>query len=66
MRPDSDVDLAVRFSVDADWSLFDFARLADELGCLFGRPVDLVDADQIRNPYRAATIRRDLTVLYAA
>ena len=66
LRPDSDIDLAVTFSREADWSLFDFARLAHELSTLFGREVDLIETDQIRNPYRAESIRRDLTVLYAA
>lgn len=65
-RPDSDVDLLVEYEPDADWSLFDVARLQEEMAALFGRPVDLVLERNITNPYRLATIRRDQRLLYAA
>lgn len=65
-RPDSDVDLLVEYTPDADWSLFDVARLHRELAELFGRPVDLVRERNITNPYRLATIKRDRRLLYAA
>ncbi|MDP1748900.1 MAG: nucleotidyltransferase family protein [Reyranella sp.] len=65
-RPDSDVDLLVEYAPDADWSLFDVARLRDEMAELFGRPVDLVRERNITNPYRLATIRRDRCLLYGA
>lgn len=65
-RPDSDVDLLVEYAPDADWSLFDVARLHRELAELFGRPVDLVRERNVTNPYRLATIRRDRRPLYAA
>jgi predicted nucleotidyltransferase len=41
-RPDSDIDLLVRFAPEADWSLFDHARMERELMGLLGREVDLV------------------------
>jgi predicted nucleotidyltransferase len=41
-RPESDIDLLVRFSSDADWSLLDHAHMERELEQLLGRPVDLV------------------------
>lgn len=66
MRPDSDVDVAVTFLPEAEWSLFDFASMQLELQDLIGRPVDLVEKASIRNPFRRKTILRDLTVLYAA
>ena len=64
--PDSDVDLLVEYGPDADWSLFDIARLQEEMAALFGRPVDLVRERNITNPYRLATILRDRRLLYAA
>lgn len=39
---DSDVDVLVTFRPDADWSLFDHARMEEELQALLGRKVDLV------------------------
>jgi len=65
-RPDSDVDLLVEYEPAADWSLLDTARLRAELAELFGRPVDLVRERNVTNPYRLASIRRDLRPLYAA
>jgi predicted nucleotidyltransferase len=37
-----------------------------ELEGLFGRPVDLVENGTVRNPYRRASIERDVKVVYAA
>jgi predicted nucleotidyltransferase len=65
-RPDSDVDLLVDFEADADWSLLDVARLREELGELFRRPVDLIGERNVTNPYRLASIRRHKRLLYAA
>jgi predicted nucleotidyltransferase len=63
---DSDVDLLVEYEPAADWSLLDTARLRAELAELFGRRVDLVRERNVTNPYRLASIRRDLRPLYAA
>ena len=41
-RPDSDVDLLVTFSPDAEWSLLDHMAMEEELSAIFGRKVDLV------------------------
>ena len=41
-RPDSDLDLLVRFAPDADWSLLDHVAMEEELTSLAGRKVDLV------------------------
>ncbi len=42
-RADSDVDLLVSFSPEADWSLFDQVAMERELSDLIGRRVDLID-----------------------
>ena len=41
-RPDSDLDLLVRFAPDADWSLLDHVAMEEELSGIVGRKVDLV------------------------
>ena len=41
-RPDSDVDVLVTFSPDAEWSLFDMVHMQEDLQGILGRKVDLV------------------------
>jgi hypothetical protein len=65
-RPDSDVDVLVRFAPDAPWSAFDLVTMQDELSQIWGRPVDLVEAEGLRNPFRRAAILNQRTILYAA
>jgi predicted nucleotidyltransferase len=66
MRPDSDYDFMVEFEKDAHIGLWEFVGVQQELVELLGRPVDLVGKGTIRNPYRRASIERDLSVVYAA
>jgi uncharacterized protein len=66
LRPDSDIDLMVRFQTDESWSLLDFARMKLELEEILGRSVDLVEEGSIRNPFRLRSIMRDLAPVYAA
>jgi len=42
-RPDSDVDVLVTFSSDADWSLSERVRMEGELTEILGRRSDLVE-----------------------
>lgn len=65
-RPDSDVDVLVSFFSDARWSLFDLVNMADELRDVFGRPVDLVEKEALRNPFRRHSILSTRKVIYAA
>lgn len=41
-RPESDVDILVRWAPDAGWGLLDHARMEEELEQIFGRKVDLL------------------------
>mgnify|MGYP005810445297 CR=1 FL=1 len=41
-RPDSDLDLLVKFAPEADWSLMDHVAMEEELTGIIGRKVDLV------------------------
>ncbi len=65
-RPDSDVDILVKFKADAEWSLFDFVDMVDELKAIFGRNVDLVELESLRNPFRRRSILAGRKVVYAA
>ena len=52
-QPDSDVDVLVRFDPEAPWSLWDLVTMRDELAAIFGRDVDLLEEDALRNPFYA-------------
>ncbi|MBI3597509.1 MAG: nucleotidyltransferase family protein [Nitrospirae bacterium] len=65
-RPDSDVDIVIEFESMAHPSLFDLARMQNELEVLLGRKVDLVEASGLRNPFRRYQILRTQQVVYAA
>jgi predicted nucleotidyltransferase len=53
-------------SDDAEWGLFDFVDMIDELKAIFGRKVDLVEKDSLRNPFRRQAILTGNEVIYAA
>ena len=63
--PESDVDVLVVFHDEAEWSIFDILEIKDELKSLFGREVDLVEKDAIRNPFRRHHILNNHEVIYA-
>lgn len=63
--PDSDVDVLVTFSNDARWSLYDWADMIAELREIFGRDVDLLSTQSLRNPFRRHEILRTRETLYA-
>ena len=68
-RPDSDVDLLVSFSPDARVTLFDMARMQDELKEIFGRNVDLVSKrglENSRNYLRRKQILDSAQVIHVA
>jgi len=64
--PDSDIDILVTFADEASWSIFDLASMQEELEQLFGRPVDLIEKDAIRNPFRRHHILANKRDIYAA
>ena len=67
-EPDkSDLDFLVEFGVLPPAGYADtYFGLLEELERLFARPVDLVVASTIRNPYFRASVERTKTLLYAA
>lgn len=64
-RPDSDVDVLVTFAPDDGWSLFDLMNLQRELESIVGRPVDLLEKRDLKNPFRRSEILRTHQVIYA-
>jgi hypothetical protein len=63
----SDVDVLVSFSADADHSLFDLVRMEEELNRIFGRKVDLVSRRGIessRNYIRREAILKTAESIY--
>lgn len=67
-RPDrSDLDFLVAFDARAtDAYAESYFGLLEELEKLFGRPVDLVVDEAIRNPYLRQGIERSMAAIYAA
>ena len=64
-KPDSDIDVLVTFSPEAQWSLWDFPQMQDELKAIFGREVDIVEKDALKNPFRRHSILTTRQVVYA-
>jgi len=64
--PESDVDILIEFADGAEWSLYDWVDMIDELRDIFGRAVDLVSKEGLRNPFRRHAILTTREVLYAA
>ena|SRR5258708_27766496 len=64
-RPDSDIDLLATFAKDARWSVFDRARMNEELSNLLGREVDVVETASLNNPFRRHEILATRKVIYA-
>ena len=63
----SDVDLLVEFQPDGNITALDaYFGLKESLEALFGRPVDLVVAAAVANPYLRSSIERTRRTLYAA
>jgi len=65
-RPDSDVDVLVSIDPRAHIGLFEIAEMGIELEGMFNRPVDLVEKEGLRNPYRRSEILSTAKVVYAA
>ncbi len=67
--PASDVDVLVSFKPDADVSLFDLAKMEEELEVIFGRKVDLVTRPSVessRNYIRRREILGSAETVYVS
>lgn len=65
LTPESDLDILISFEDAAPWSLWDLISMRDELSTMFGRPVDLVEKEGLRNPFRRERILNSRKVIYA-
>jgi len=65
-RPDSDIDVLVSIDPKAHIGLFELIDMKLELEKMFKRPVDLIEKEGLRNPYRRQEILRTAQVVYAA
>lgn len=65
-RPDSDIDVLVTIDPKAHIGLFELIDMKLELQDMLKRPVDLVEKEGLRNPYRRREILRTAQVIYAA
>ena len=65
-RPESDVDVLVTFQDEAPWGLFEFVEMMEELQEIFGRNLDLIEKEALRNPFRRREILSHCQVVYAA
>ena len=63
----SDVDVLVTFGPSASADYFDaYFALKEGLEHVLGRPVDVVVAGSVRNPYFLSQVRGEAETLYAA
>jgi len=65
-RPDSDVDILVTFEPDGGVTFDNRLEMLDELAEIFGREVDRVDKEAVRNPFRRHETLTTKEVVYAA
>ena len=64
-RSDSDIDVLVSIDPKAHIGLFQIIEMKLELEEMFKRPVDLVEKEGLKNPYRRKEILRTAQVVYA-
>jgi predicted nucleotidyltransferase len=64
--PESDLDFLVSFEPHTPLDIDALLAMKEELEAHFGRPVDLVEKEALRNPWRKQEILRTCQVIYAA
>jgi uncharacterized protein len=62
----SDIDILVEFDDNKEYSLFDLFTIKSEFEKAFGKDIDLIEKQSIRNPYRRENILKNAKVIYAA
>ena len=65
-KSNSDIDVLVTFASNSKTILFDLAQMQIELERLFGRPVDILEKEGLRNPFRKREILKTTKVIYSA
>ena len=62
----SDIDFLVDFQAGREDRFADFFGLQDELTRIFGRKIDLIVAESVKNPYFKSSVLRGAEDVYAA
>lgn len=65
-RPDSDIDVLAVFAPNTRITLSSWLEMRKEIQELFGRKVDLIEKDLLKNPYSRAEILKTHRVVYAS
>jgi predicted nucleotidyltransferase len=65
-RPDSDIDVLISIDPTAHIGLLEIAKIQIELEVMFKHPVDLVEKERLRYPYRKNEILRTAQLVYPA
>ena len=65
-RPDSDIDVLVSLDPKAQIGVLEMAKIQIELENMFKHPVDLVEKERLRYPYRKNEILRTAELVYTA
>ena len=65
-RPDSDVDVLVKFAPDKALVAGELLAMHAELEHMFGREVDVVEKRFLKNPFRRHNILTTRQIIYAA
>jgi predicted nucleotidyltransferase len=63
---DSDIDLLIEFKNSPSISLFDLLDIQEYFEGITNRPVDIVEAAGLTNPYRRDAILKTKEILYVA
>jgi len=69
LGPDSDVDVLVTFSPEAEWSMLDLSRAKRDLESMLGRSVDMIERPALQthhNPWLRSAILKDARVIFSA
>jgi uncharacterized protein len=64
--PDSDVDVMLKFAPGHGFTFENMPDIQDELEAMFGRSVDVIEKNRVRNPFRRQAIMSNYRVVYAA
>ena len=65
-NPESDIDVLLSIDPEARIGVLELAQMQIELENLFKRPVDLLEKEALRNPYRRDEILKTAQVIYAS
>ncbi len=60
----SDIDLLIEFNKNTNYSYFDLLEIKEKLSYIFERPVDLIEKESLKNPFRRKEIINSARKVY--